>query len=124
MRRTSALLVIGFATLTLSACHKGAARLEGHWKGIKATGVSDDAVTNANLFASAMELDFHGDKISVKTDDEKQSGRFKVVREDKTSVVIITDEDGPRDQQTFTFKDDKTMDWGVMPGKTIQFVKQ
>lgn len=125
MRPLPLIVAIGFSGLLLVGCKKsGAARLEGHWKGIKASGVPADVLGSANLFASNMELDFHGDQISVKTADEKQSGRYKVVHEDKKRVVIVTDEDGPKDEQTFTFTDEKTMDWGVMPGKTIQFVKE
>jgi hypothetical protein len=46
------------------------------------------------------------------------------VREDKTSLVLTTDKDGPNEPQTFTFVDAKTMKWSVLEGKAIVFVKQ
>jgi len=113
-----------FLLLAAASCHKGAARLEGHWVGQKATGVSSDEQTAANKFAGQMELDIHADTIVVKTEFEKQTGHFRVVREDKTSVVIVTDEDGPTDEQTFTFDGDKSMKWSVLKDKAIVFAKQ
>jgi hypothetical protein len=111
--------------ILLASCKKGGqARLQGHWKGIKAVGVSDTVLSSANLYAAQMELDFKDDKVKVVSGSDTQSGRFKIVREDKTSVVLTTDGDGPTDEQTFTFDDEKTMRWSVMPGKTIQFQKQ
>lgn len=118
-----------FATLALlvllASCRKGGqARLEGHWKGIKATGVDNTVLSSANLYAANLELDFKGDKVKVQNGSETQSGRYKIVREDKTTVVLTTDGDGPTDEQTFTFDDEKTMRWTVLSGKTIQFQKQ
>lgn len=124
MTRRVFALTLSIAAMAL-ACRGGSAgKLEGRWRGIKATGVGSDQVQAANLFAGAMELDFHGDQVSVHTGSEKQSARFRVVHDDKTSVTIATDQDGPDDAQTFTFSDDKTMTWAVMPGKTILFQKQ
>lgn len=109
----------------LASCKKGGqARLEGHWKGIKAVGVPDSVLSSANLYAANMELDFKADKVKVINGSDTQSGKYKIVREDKTSVVLTTDGDGPTDEQTFTFEDEKTMRWTVVPGKTIQFQKQ
>lgn len=124
MRRAVVVMLV-LALGALAGCKKGgAARLEGHWRGIKATGVPSEQLPSANLFAAGMELDFHNEQVSVHTGSEKQSGKFRVVAEDKSSVTIVTDQDGMGDQQTFVFTDDKTMDWNVMPGKTIQFVRQ
>lgn len=108
------------------ACSKGgsAAKLEGRWRGVKASGVASDQVGAANLFASTMELEFKGDVVSVHTGSDKQSAKFKIVSDDKKSVVLTTDQDGPDDKQTFTFVDDRTLDWAVMPGKTIQFARE
>lgn len=114
-------------TLTLLSCvalagcsGKSAKKLEGRWHGVKATGVAADQVGAANLFASTLELDFHGDRVSVLLGNDKQTTRFKVVQDDKKSVVL--DADAAR--ETFTFVDDKTMSWTVAPGQTIQFVKE
>jgi hypothetical protein len=124
-RRVLALTLSIAALVTAAACKSGsAAKLEGRWRGIKATGVAGDQVGAANLFASTMELDFHGDQVAVHMGSEKQSARFRVVRDDKAGVTIATDQDGPDDAQTFTFTDDKTMSWAVMPGKTILFQRE
>lgn len=118
-------VVLAAIFLSLAACNKGnAPKLEGRWRGVKATGVSSDQVTAANLFASTMELEFKGDVVAVHTGGEKQSGKFKVLSDDKKGLVLVTDEDGPDDKQTFMFVDDHTIDWTVMPGKTIQFSKE
>jgi hypothetical protein len=123
MRRS---LVFGLAlALLVAGCKKGAqTRLEGHWRGVKATGVSSDVQSAANLYAAQMELDFKGDKVSVKTSNAKQSGKYKIVREDKNGFALVTDGDGTADEQTFTFDSDKEISWVVVPGKTIQFQKQ
>jgi hypothetical protein len=114
-----------FALLSVSACKRaGSARLEGRWKGTKAEGVTPDLQARANDFASHMELDVAGDTITVKTSADTQSGKFKVLEETKTAVIIATDKDAPSDRQTFTFENDKTMKWSVMDGKTITFAKQ
>lgn len=112
--------------IALVACHKGgAARLEGHWTGQKATGLSAETQTAGTMFASEMTLDFHADTIVVKTEHEKQTGHYRVVREDKDTVVIVTDDDGPNDEQTFTFEDGgKTLKWAVLKDKAIVFAKQ
>jgi len=115
------------ATLALAACialvgckNGSAKKLEGRWRGIKATGVAQEQVGAANLFASTMELDFHGDEVSVHVGNDKQSTRFQVVQDDKKTVVI----DADHAEETFTFADDKTMDWSVLPGRTIEFQKE
>ena len=119
-------LILGLAvTVMLTACKGGSgAKLEGRWRGIKAMGVPADQLTSANLFASTMELEFKGEQVSVHTGSDKQSAKFKVVKDDKTQVTITTDQDGPDDPQVFTFTDDHTMTWAIAPGKSIQFQKE
>ena len=108
-----------------AACKRaGSARLEGHWKGTRADGVPADVQWRANDFAAQTELDVKGDLITISFPKDKQSGRYKVLEETKTTLVIVTDKDGPNDKQTFTFVDDKTMKWTVLEGKTITFAKQ
>jgi hypothetical protein len=119
--------VVVIATLALGAvgCKKpGSARLEGHWRGSKAEGVTSDVQQAANTFALDTEIDVKGEAISVRTPKGKQAGKFKVLKEDKKSVVIITDADGPKDEQTFTFDDERTMRWKVLEGKTITFHRE
>lgn len=119
-------LILGLVVaLVLTACKGGSAvKLEGRWRGIKASGVPSDAVGAANLFASAMELEFKGDTVSVHTGSDKQSARFKILKDEKTQVTITTDQDGPDDPQVFAFTDDHTMTWAIAPGKSIQFQKE
>lgn len=113
------------ALLALAACHHGGSeRLEGRWQGVRAEGVSGEAAAPANSFAAGTDLDVKGDTITVTTPKEKQSGRYKVVKEDKTTLTITTDKDGPDEPQTFTFVDAKTMKWAVVDGKSIVFRKQ
>jgi hypothetical protein len=108
--------------VVLAACgHKGSARLEGHWRGLHAEGVSTEMQPSADAFATATELDVRGEAILVTTPKGKQSGKFKVKSEDKTSITIWTDGDGPNDPQTFVFIDERTMKWNVLEGKTIAF---
>ena len=71
-----------------------------------------------------MQIDVSNDVISVTTATDKQSGHYKTVREDSHAVVIVTDKDGPTDEQTFSFVDAKTMRWTVTDGKTIVFTKE
>jgi hypothetical protein len=110
--------------LLVAACgHKGSPRLEGHWRGLHAEGVSSDVQPMADTFATSTELDIRGEAILVTTPKGKQTGKFKVKSEDKTSITIWTDGDGPNDPQTFVFVDEKTMKWNVLEGKTITFRK-
>jgi hypothetical protein len=124
--RVGSRICVSLACLaSLAACHGGgSARLEGRWKGLHADGVGPDALLAANAFASQTEIDVHGDQITVTTPRDHQAGRYRVVREDKTQVVIATDRDGPDDAQTFTFVDEKTMRWTVLEGKTITLARQ
>jgi hypothetical protein len=123
MRRL--VLVLAAGAMMLAACKGGSgAKLEGRWRGIKASGVASSEVGAANLFASAMELEFKGEQVSVHTGSDKQSAHFKIVKDDKTQVTLTTDQDGPDDPQVFTFVDDHTMTWAIAPGKTIQFQKE
>lgn len=116
--------VAAFASLMVACGRGGPSRLEGHWRGVRAEGIAGEAQeTAANAFASAMELDIKGDSITVSTGKDRQSGRFRVVREDKATLVLTTEKDGPDEPQTFTFVDARTMKWAVLEGKTIVFVK-
>jgi hypothetical protein len=119
-------LLFVLAAAPLVACgHSGSARLEGHWKGVRADGPTGDALARANDFATQTELDLRGDHITVTfPNQEPQSGRYRVLDETKQAVVLVTDKDGPNDKQTFSFVDDKTIKWLVLEGKSITFVRQ
>ena len=124
-RVARAFLLCALVLPVLAACSgDGAPRLQGRWRGVRADGVSSDALAAANAFAIGTELEIKGDSITVTTPKDKQSGRYKVVKQDKATLVITTDKDGPGDPQTFTFVDDKTVRWAVLEGKSILFSKQ
>jgi hypothetical protein len=117
--------VLGAAVSLGAGCHgEGAARLQGTWRGVRAEGASPDALAGANAFAVATELDVKGDALVVITPKETQSGRYRVLRQDRTTLVITTDRDGADDPQTFVFVDDKTLRWSVLEGRSIVFARQ
>jgi hypothetical protein len=102
----------------------GSKRLQGKWHGLRAEGVAVASQAAANAFATGMTLEVSGDSITVTTPHDKQSGRYKVVKEDKSTLVLTTDKDGPKEPQTFTFVDDKTLKWLVLDGEILVFGKQ
>lgn len=111
--------------MMVTGCHKpGSTRLEGRWRGGKAEGVLPAVQPAATQFAVDTELEFVADAVSVRTSSGKLSAKYTVVREDKRSIIIQTDRDGPSDPQTFTFDDERTMRWQVSPGKTISFIRE
>ena len=112
-------LVLGL----LLGCGHGSKRLSGHWRGVRAEGVSPEVQTAANAFAGKMSIDVTGDVIVVTTATDKQSGHYKTTTDEKRKVVIVTDKDGANDPQTFFLPDDKTLKWMVDEGKAIVFTK-
>lgn len=124
VRLPRALLPAALAAGMLACGSGGSKRLQGRWHGLRAEGVAVASQGAANTFATGMTLEVSGDSITVTTPHDKQSGRYKVVREDKSTLVLTTDKDGPKEPQTFTFVDDKTLKWLVMDGEQIVFAKQ
>jgi hypothetical protein len=118
--------IAAFVALPLLACRAPASsdRLEGRWTGIRAEGVSPEALAAANAFATSTGLEFRRNEIVVMTSKETQSGRYQLVREDANAVVIATDLDGPAHPQTFVFAGDETMRWTLPDGKAIVFAKE
>ena len=129
MRKLVLAAGVAFATMLFaSGCkHPGSQKLTGRWKGSKADGVSADQQMNANVFASGTEIIAKDDQIAVTTPIGKPvQATYTVDSEDKTSVTIHTDKDGPAQRETFTFSDDgNTMTWKVDPGsgRTITFAR-
>jgi hypothetical protein len=120
-------LAVAIAALTfLGGCKRsGSAKLEGHWRGTRAEGVGAIAQDAANAFAVQTEITAHGNLITVSTPDSKgKQGSYVVDDENKTTVVLHTDKDGPTSRETFAFTDDdKTMTWRLGEGRTIIFQK-
>jgi hypothetical protein len=114
---------IALIALLLIACKGGSAKLEGKWKGQRSEGVSDGARPAADAYARDMTIEAKGSEITVTTGKDKQTSKYKVVKEEKNRLVITTEKDGTT-EETFTFLDDKTMRWSVSDGKSIFFAKQ
>jgi hypothetical protein len=123
LRRPSFLLVLAVSA-TLTGCHKGSARLSGHWRGVSSEGSTGSADVYANAFAAKMQLDVSGDIVTITTPGGKESSHYKVLREDATTTVIAAEGDAGTDQETFTLVDPKTLKWTVVPGKAIVFAKE
>jgi hypothetical protein len=120
--REAAIVAVALATV---GCGSGAAaRFEGHWKGVRAEGVAAAAEGAANAYAAGLDLLVHGDAITVASHKDKQSGRFKILKQYATSLTIATDRDGTGAPQTFVFSDDKTMKWMVLEGHAIVFTRR
>jgi hypothetical protein len=119
-------LAVPMLLSTAAACKApGSPQLQGKWRGTRAEGIAADKQADANTFAAGIELDVKGDQITVTyPKEQRQTGRYTVLKQDKTTLVIATDKDGPDARETFTFLDDKTMKWAVLDGKTITFSKQ
>lgn len=122
MRRAAVLVIaLGFAAF---GCQKTASeRLLGKWHGTKADGVVSDVLPQATEAAQGMELEFKKDVVTIKPAKDKDAltARYFVLREDRRSVVVVTEKDGARDEQTITLDTDDTMRWQVLTGKTITF---
>ena len=112
--------------VVLAACGgaKGSKQLEGTWRGLGADGVSADAQGTANQFAQTMQLEFKGDSLTVTSNGTKQTGPFRVLKEEKTLVQILPGTDGEGQPETFTMVDDQNMRWQVSGASTITFRKQ
>lgn len=122
-------LVLAVAIAALSSAggckHPGSAKLEGHWRGTRAEGVGAAAQDAANAFATQTEITARGNVITVSTPQSKgQQGTYVVDDENKTTLVLHTDKDGPASRETFSFAEDgKTMTWRLDEGRSIVFQK-
>ncbi|MGD0677025.1 MAG: hypothetical protein ABSC94_16540 [Polyangiaceae bacterium] len=110
--------------LTEACTTPGSPRLQGTWRGVRSEGVAADVAPIANAFAVGMEIDVRGDSMTLVTAGQRQTGRYRVVREESGAVVVVTDLDGPSVPQTFAFADEDTMKWAVLPGKAIVFSRE
>lgn len=118
--------VAALAALPTLACRAPASsdRLQGRWVGIRAEGVAPDALPPANAFATSTVLEFQRNELTVTTSKETRAGRYQLVREDPSAVVIATDLDGPTHPQTFVVAGDDTIRWVLPEGKAIVFAKE
>jgi hypothetical protein len=122
-------LALAIAALSIGAIgckHPGSARLEGRWRGARAEGVGPNVQDAANAFALQTEIVAKGDKITIATPGAKpQQDTYVVDSENKTTLVVHTEKDGPANKETFQFAEDgKTMTWRLGEGRSITFLKQ
>lgn len=125
MRKPVLAVAIAVMASVVGCKQPGSAKLEGHWKGTRADGVAASAQEAANAFAVQTEITARGNLITVSTPQAKgQQGTYVVDDENKTTLVLHTDKDGPTSRETFVFGEDgKTMTWKVGEGRTIVFQK-
>jgi hypothetical protein len=119
-------LVLALLLAGAAACkHSGSAKLEGRWRGTRAEGVAPAVQEQANTFATQTEIVAKGNAITITTPAAKpQSATFTVDDENKTTLVVHTDKDGPANKETFSFADEgRTMTWRLGEGRTIVFTK-
>jgi hypothetical protein len=112
------------SAIFLGCTRTGSARLQGRWRGVRAEGVVGEASTAANTFAFHTKLHFEGGEVTVLSPHQAQAGHYRVIREDATTLVLVTDADGPSAPETFTFGADGTMRWAILPGKAIVFARE
>jgi hypothetical protein len=104
---------------------QGSARLEGRWRGTRAEGVAAANQDAANAFATQTEIVARGNVLTVSTPQAKnQQSTYVVDDENKTTVVVHTDKDGPTSRETFAVTEEgKTMAWRLGDGRSIVFQK-
>lgn len=122
MKRALAVLAVALVA-SLAGCKRPGARLEGRWQGIRAEGVPADQQEQANTFAKSVMIDARPEVIAVTVNGKIQVGPYRVIREDKESVVITTDRD-QHQQETFVFIGNEGMRWQIQPSQVILFQKQ
>lgn len=120
----SALPALALLLLVCACAPAGSSRLQGRWRGVRAEGVPGEASRSADAFALHTQLRVEGSEMAVVSPHLAQVGRYRVVREDSTTLVLATDVDGPAMPETFTFGADGTMRWAVAPGKAIVFARE
>jgi hypothetical protein len=126
LARGAALAAVAALVTGAMACRTPVSsdRLEGRWIGIRAEGPGADGVAGANAFATGVELEFRRNEIFVTSSRQSQAGRYEVVKDDPSAIVITTDRDGPGHPQTFSVHDDDTLRWNVLPGRALVFARE
>jgi hypothetical protein len=116
-------LVLALLFFALGCKHPGSAKLEGHWRGLKADGIPDTAQIAGNAFATGTEIIAQGNQIAIQTPAGRNpAATYFVDKEDPTTLVIHTDRDGSTETFTFNEKADM-MVWKVDAQRSITFHK-
>lgn len=125
MRRKALFAGLGALALVAACKHSGSAKLEGRWKGVRAEGISADRQEAANAFAASSEIVARGNQILLSTPHGKgPQATYFVDGEEKGTLVIHTDKDGPTQKETFVFGEDgKSLVWRMGDGRSILFQK-
>src|SRR2546428_13983270 len=74
---------LALIAVAVAGCRKGSPRLEGQWKGTRVVGVDPGVQSQADKFATSLEVDFKGDQITMITPTGTAQSKYKVVKEDK-----------------------------------------
>lgn len=122
-KRCALLLVLATGlVVATAACARGSKRLEGTWRGTRTNGVEGQVQSSADRWATQLQMEFKGERLTVTTGYATSSSRYRVVRENKGSIVIVTEAE--RTEETLSFEDDTTIVWTVQNGKTVTLAKQ
>lgn len=124
MRKLVLVATLSTTFLPVGGCkHPGSQKLEGHWRGEQADGVSETAQLPANVFATGTEIIAQGNQITIHTPAGRNAAAtYTIDKEDATSLVIHTDRDGSSETFTFNEKADR-MVWQVDAQRSITFKK-
>lgn len=122
-KRRAILVVLAIVlVVATAACSRGSKRLEGTWRGTRTNGVEGQVQSSADRWATQLQMEFKGERLTVTTGHAASSSRYRVVREDKGSIVIVTEAE--RTEETLSFENDTTIVWTVQTGKTVTLAKQ
>jgi hypothetical protein len=104
----------------------GLSKLEGSWTGDKVEGVPAPAESAALEYAKQTTLSFRGGMVTVSSPGlPKAEGGYKVVKEDKTRLVLAPAVASAASKtETLTLVDDKTIKWDMDDGMRIVLKKQ
>jgi hypothetical protein len=102
------------------------AKLEGTWAGEKVEGVPAPAESAAMEYAKQTTLLFHGGIVTVSSPNlPKADGNYKVVKEDKTHLVLAPAVASVASKtETLTLVDEKTIKWDMDDGMRIVLKKK
>lgn len=113
------LVALGLLVFALG-CNEQASKLEGHWKGQEADGVAESATAQANAFATATQIVARDGHIAIETPAGRHGpAKYRVEKEDETTVVIRTDPGVLA--ETFTFDGAGKMVWKLDAERSIAF---
>lgn len=124
MRKLVLAAALVLAPVLAAGCkHTTSQKLEGRWKGVRATGVPEAVQVSANSFATGSEIVAQGNQITFNTPGGRQpAATYTVEKEEAGTLVIRTDRDGNAETFTFNDKADELV-WKIDDMRSITFKK-